>query len=198
MPLACVSPPAAALPLHGVQCPHPSQWSLPLGLPRRAPVPVSIPDAAGRKNASGGAPGHRSPSIGAPAMEKGKGLARRWAVELPDASSSSPTVPDPPGFTRSAPDAVTPTPPRSSFSLVWLCIPQFTCLLWLAGRRRRCAPAQGLRDCMEGAGSFDRYHICAWSSRSRPRSARPARYDNISYSFLRAQILITLPSSAII
>ncbi|XP_066392078.1 ER membrane protein complex subunit 4-like [Miscanthus floridulus] len=38
-------------------------------------------------------------------MEKGKGLARRWAVELPDASSSSPAVPDPPGFTRSAPDA---------------------------------------------------------------------------------------------
>ncbi|KAL6648113.1 hypothetical protein ACP70R_012337 [Stipagrostis hirtigluma subsp. patula] len=36
-------------------------------------------------------------------MEKGKGLARRWAVELHDASSSS--VPDPPGFTRSAPDA---------------------------------------------------------------------------------------------
>ncbi|CAD6211252.1 unnamed protein product [Miscanthus lutarioriparius] len=38
-------------------------------------------------------------------MEKGKGLARRWAVELPDASSSSPVVPDPPGFIRSAPDA---------------------------------------------------------------------------------------------
>ncbi|CAD6253181.1 unnamed protein product [Miscanthus lutarioriparius] len=87
-------------------------------------------------------------------MEKGKGLARRWAVELPDASSSSPTVPDPPGFTRSAPDAATPTPPRSSFSLVWLCIPQFKCLLWLAGRRRGCAPAQGLRDCMEGAESL--------------------------------------------
>ncbi|XP_062215541.1 ER membrane protein complex subunit 4-like [Phragmites australis] len=40
-------------------------------------------------------------------MEKGKGLARRWAVELHDASSSSSSaaVPDPPGFTRSAPDA---------------------------------------------------------------------------------------------
>ncbi|KAF0913599.1 hypothetical protein E2562_023312 [Oryza meyeriana var. granulata] len=41
-------------------------------------------------------------------MEKGKGLARRWAVELHDTSSSSSShssVPDPPGFTRSAPDA---------------------------------------------------------------------------------------------
>ncbi|CAL4939519.1 unnamed protein product [Urochloa decumbens] len=40
-------------------------------------------------------------------MEKGKGLARRWAVELHDASSSSAShaAPDPPGFTRSAPDA---------------------------------------------------------------------------------------------
>nr|CAB3495882.1 unnamed protein product [Digitaria exilis] len=40
-------------------------------------------------------------------MEKGKGLARRWAVELHDASSSSASsaIPDPPGFTRSAPDA---------------------------------------------------------------------------------------------
>ncbi|VAI05463.1 unnamed protein product [Triticum turgidum subsp. durum] len=40
-------------------------------------------------------------------MEKGKGLARRWAVELHDASSSSssPAFPDPPGFTRSAPEA---------------------------------------------------------------------------------------------
>jgi hypothetical protein len=143
-------------------------------------LPVSSPDADGRKNASGGAPGRRSPSIGPPAMDKGKGLARRWAVELPDASSSSssPFVP----------------------SLVWLCVPQFTCLPWLAGRRRGCAPAQGLRDCMEGAGSFDRYHICAWSSRSRPRSARPARYDRIavSFSFARAQILIILPSSVII
>lgn len=54
-------------------------------------------------------------------MEKGKGLARRWAVELPDASSSSPAVPDPPGFTRSAPDAVTPTPPRSSLRCFALC-----------------------------------------------------------------------------
>ncbi|KAM0890210.1 hypothetical protein ACQ4PT_027191 [Festuca glaucescens] len=39
-------------------------------------------------------------------MEKGKGLARRWAVELHDASSSSSSAfPDPPGFTRSAPEA---------------------------------------------------------------------------------------------
>ncbi|XP_047086833.1 ER membrane protein complex subunit 4-like [Lolium rigidum] len=40
-------------------------------------------------------------------MEKGKGLARRWAVELHDASSSSSSsaFPDPPGFTRSAPEA---------------------------------------------------------------------------------------------
>ncbi|XP_044981437.1 ER membrane protein complex subunit 4 isoform X2 [Hordeum vulgare subsp. vulgare] len=40
-------------------------------------------------------------------MEKGKGLARRWAVELHDvsSSSSSPAFPDPPGFTRSAPEA---------------------------------------------------------------------------------------------
>ena len=50
-----------------------------------------------------------------PAMEKGKGLARRWAVELHDASSSSSSsaFPDPPGFTRSAPEAV-----PSSFSLL--------------------------------------------------------------------------------
>lgn len=53
-----------------------------------------------------------------PAMEKGKGLARRWAVELHDASSSSSShssIPDPPGFTRSAPDAVLPLLPPPVF-----------------------------------------------------------------------------------
>ncbi|KAL6838264.1 hypothetical protein ACP4OV_031936 [Aristida adscensionis] len=57
-------------------------------------------------------------------MEKGKGLARRWAVELHDASSSSssssPAVPDPPGFTRSAPAAVTPSFPPALFPLAWV------------------------------------------------------------------------------
>jgi hypothetical protein len=39
------------------------------------------------------------------AMEKGKGLARRWAVELHDTSSSSSSAfPKPPGFTRSTPE----------------------------------------------------------------------------------------------
>ncbi|KAJ4791718.1 ER membrane protein complex subunit 4 [Rhynchospora pubera] len=38
-------------------------------------------------------------------MEKGKAMARRWAVDFSDSSSSShPTVADPPGFARSAPD----------------------------------------------------------------------------------------------
>ncbi|TVU46982.1 hypothetical protein EJB05_06556, partial [Eragrostis curvula] len=43
-------------------------------------------------------------------MEKGKGLARRWAVELHDGSSSSsgPTVPDPPGSPDPPPTRYTP------------------------------------------------------------------------------------------
>ena len=57
-------------------------------------------------------------------MDKGKGLARRWAVDLHDASSSaaSSAVPDPPGFTRSAPDAVSPATPLAptGFPLAWV------------------------------------------------------------------------------
>jgi hypothetical protein len=83
-------------------------------------VPRPAPDADGperrRRSIRSSTSEHRPA-----AMEKGKGLARRWAVELPDASSSSPAVPDPPGFTRSAPDAVTPTPPRSSLRCFALC-----------------------------------------------------------------------------
>ncbi|KAG6488474.1 hypothetical protein ZIOFF_049717 [Zingiber officinale] len=38
-------------------------------------------------------------------MEKGKGLARRWAIEFADSSSSSPSdIPDPIGFSRSSSD----------------------------------------------------------------------------------------------
>ncbi|KAG6520123.1 hypothetical protein ZIOFF_017155 [Zingiber officinale] len=44
-------------------------------------------------------------------MEKGKGVARRWAVEFADNSSySSPSdIPDPLGFTRSSSDPVLPS-----------------------------------------------------------------------------------------
>ena len=46
-------------------------------------------------------------------MDKGKGVAvnRRWAVDFTDnsASHSSRDIPDPPGFTRSSPDQVSPS-----------------------------------------------------------------------------------------
>ena len=74
-------------------------------------------------------------------MEKGKGLARRWAVELPDASSSSPAVPDPPGFTRSAPDAVTPTPPP----------PPRSPLRWFGSVSRNSRACSGSQDDAAGA-----------------------------------------------
>lgn len=51
-------------------------------------------------------------------MEKGKGAARRWAVDFSDLSSSShTTVADPPGFARSTPDLVLPIPLSVSLSL---------------------------------------------------------------------------------
>lgn len=37
---------------------------------------------------------------------KGEGMARRWNFDIPDSSSSHPTVADPPGFARSTPDLV--------------------------------------------------------------------------------------------
>lgn len=101
-----------------------------------------------------------------PAMEKGKGLARRWAVELHDASSSSSShssIPDPPGFTRSAPDAVLPLLPPPSFVQLLYSLPPPAWIAGLtrvlswppAGRRRRRAAAEGFRDRVEGAGELD-------------------------------------------
>jgi len=70
---------------------------------RRRPPSRSQPRTNAETEPRGGGRAGQLVDPRAAAMDKGKGLARRWAVDLHDASSSA--VPDPPGFTRSAPDA---------------------------------------------------------------------------------------------
>lgn len=134
----------------------PTRWRLQLGL---ALAPVSSPRRRRPPDAGGGAPGRRSPIIGSapPAMEKGKGLARRWAVELHSASSSSPSpaVPDPPGFTRSAPDAVNPySSPRSS--VLWFALYPGIHVLALARRTTPRVRASGRTQRPHGRRRFVR------------------------------------------
>jgi hypothetical protein len=64
-------------------------------------------------------------------MEKGKGMARRWAVDFSDSSlSSHTTVADPPGFARSTPDLVGITPSSLSYHRT-ICLFVYVLLLLL-------------------------------------------------------------------